>query len=131
MDPLLWLTLCAVLTVLLFDYTNGFHDAANVVATVIASRAMSPAMAVSVVGVFEFLGPLLGGILMPWLTQYMQFLQEYRFVVFGPLLILLVIFVPHGIVGSYLVRKARRASESESQAAAAPESGKAQETPRA
>lgn len=61
MDPLLWLTLCAVLTVLLFDYTNGFHDAANVVATVIASRAMSPAMAVSVVGVFEFLGPLLGG----------------------------------------------------------------------
>ena len=61
MDSLLWLTLCAVLTVLIFDYTNGFHDAANVVATVIASRAMSPAMAVSVVGVFEFLGPLLGG----------------------------------------------------------------------
>ena len=61
MDPLLWLTLCAVLTVLLFDYTNGFHDAVNVVATVIASRAMSPAMAVSVVGVFEFLGFLLGG----------------------------------------------------------------------
>ncbi|MBK6614467.1 branched-chain amino acid ABC transporter permease [Ottowia sp.] len=82
-------------------------------------------------GLGTLLGPLLGGILMPWLTQYMQFLQEYRFVVFGPLLILLVIFVPHGIVGSYLVRKARRASESESQAAAAPESGKAQETPRA
>ncbi len=81
-------------------------------------------------GLGTLLGPLLGGILMPWLTQYMQFLQEYRFVVFGPLLILLVIFVPHGIVGSYLVRKARRASESESQAAA-PESGKAQETPRA
>jgi PiT family inorganic phosphate transporter len=29
--------------VLLFDYTNGFHDAANIVATVIASRAMTPA----------------------------------------------------------------------------------------
>lgn len=51
----------AVFAVLAFDYTNGFHDAANVVATVIASRAMTPAQAVLVVGVFEFLGPLLGG----------------------------------------------------------------------
>ena len=49
------------MVVLLFDYTNGFHDAANIVATVIASRAMTPAQAVLVVGVFEFLGPLLGG----------------------------------------------------------------------
>ncbi|WP_153145681.1 inorganic phosphate transporter [Dechloromonas sp. H13] len=50
-----------VVIVLLFDYTNGFHDAANIVATVIASRAMTPAQAVVIVGVFEFLGPLLGG----------------------------------------------------------------------
>ena len=51
----------AIVTVLLFDYTNGFHDAANVVATVIASRAMTPARAVVLVATFEFLGPLLGG----------------------------------------------------------------------
>ncbi len=50
-----------VVIVLFFDYTNGFHDAANIVATIIASRAMTPAQAVVVVGVFEFLGPLLGG----------------------------------------------------------------------
>jgi hypothetical protein len=50
-----------VVIVLVFDYTNGFHDAANIVATVIASRAMTPAQAVIIVGVFEFLGPLLGG----------------------------------------------------------------------
>jgi inorganic phosphate transporter, PiT family len=50
-----------VVVVLVFDYTNGFHDAANIVATVIASRAMTPAQAVLIVGVFEFLGPLLGG----------------------------------------------------------------------
>ena len=62
-------------------------------------------------GLGTLLGPLVGGLVVPWLTQYMQFLQEYRFVVFGPLLILLVIFVPHGIVGSYLGRKARRASQ--------------------
>lgn len=61
MDSLLLLTAATVCVVLLFDYTNGFHDAANIVATVIASRAMTPAQAVVVVGVFEFLGPLLGG----------------------------------------------------------------------
>ncbi|HZX32752.1 MAG TPA: inorganic phosphate transporter [Rhodocyclaceae bacterium] len=61
MDPLLLLALVTVVIVLVFDYTNGFHDAANIVATVIASRAMTPVQAVIVVGVFEFLGPLLGG----------------------------------------------------------------------
>ncbi len=61
MDAILILVIAAVAVVLLFDYTNGFHDAANIVATVIASRAMTPAQAVIIVGVFEFLGPLLGG----------------------------------------------------------------------
>ncbi len=61
METLTLLTLLAVVIVVLFDYTNGFHDAANIVATVIASRAMAPAQAVLVIGAFEFLGPLLGG----------------------------------------------------------------------
>jgi len=61
MDLVLALAVVAVLIVLVFDYTNGFHDAANIVASVIASRAMTPVQAVLVVGVAEFLGPLLGG----------------------------------------------------------------------
>lgn len=61
MDWVLILVVVTIAIVLLFDYTNGFHDAANIVATVIASRAMTPVQAVMVVGVFEFLGPLLGG----------------------------------------------------------------------
>ncbi len=61
MDTLLILAIATVVIVLVFDYTNGFHDAANIVATVIASRAMTPAQAVIIVGFFEFLGPLLGG----------------------------------------------------------------------
>ena len=69
-------------------------------------------------GIGTLLGPLLGSIGVPWLTQYLQFLQDYRFVVFGPLLIILVIFVPHGVVGSYLGWKARNASRLASQAAA-------------
>ncbi len=61
METLYYLTVATVVIVIFFDYTNGFHDAANIVATVIASRAMTPVQAVMVVGVFEFLGPLLGG----------------------------------------------------------------------
>lgn len=55
------LAIAVVVVVLLFDYTNGFHDAANIIASVIASRAMTPVQAVALVAVFEFLGPLLGG----------------------------------------------------------------------
>ena len=60
-------------------------------------------------GIGTLAGPLLGALIIPWLTQYLQFLQEYRFVVFGPILILLVIFLPNGIVGLYQARKVRRA----------------------
>jgi PiT family inorganic phosphate transporter len=60
-DTLLLLALIAVVVVLVFDYTNGFHDASNIIATVIASRAMTPVQAVIIVATFEFLGPLLGG----------------------------------------------------------------------
>src|SRR3989339_1369739 len=61
METHILLAVLAVLIVIAFDFTNGFHDAANIVATVIASRAMQPMQAVVLVGVFEFLGPLLGG----------------------------------------------------------------------
>jgi PiT family inorganic phosphate transporter len=61
MDTLLILAVVAVAIVLFFDYTNGFHDASNIIATVIASHAMTPVQAATVVGIFEFLGPILGG----------------------------------------------------------------------
>ncbi|PIS03227.1 MAG: anion permease [Chlamydiae bacterium CG10_big_fil_rev_8_21_14_0_10_42_34] len=41
---------------LLFDYTNGFQDAANVVATVIATGALSPLSAIVMAGVLNFIG---------------------------------------------------------------------------
>ena len=61
MDALVVLAVIVVIVVLIFDYTNGFHDASNIIATVIASRAMTPVQAVIIVATFEFLGPLLGG----------------------------------------------------------------------
>lgn len=41
---------------LIFDYTNGFHDAANVVSTVIATRALAPFSAIVMAGVLNFIG---------------------------------------------------------------------------
>jgi branched-chain amino acid transport system permease protein len=69
-------------------------------------------------GLGTMLGPLLGALTVPWLTQYLQFLQEYRFIVFGPILVLLVIFLPHGIVGTYMGWRMRREAGSPAPAAA-------------
>ncbi len=44
-----------------FDFLNGFHDSANVVATIIASRALSPRLALTMAASADFLGPLLFG----------------------------------------------------------------------
>ena len=40
---------------------NGFHDAANAIATVIYANALTPMQAVSLAAVFNFLGVLIGG----------------------------------------------------------------------
>jgi PiT family inorganic phosphate transporter len=41
---------------LIFDYTNGFHDAANVVSTVIATRVLTPLSAIVMAAVLNFIG---------------------------------------------------------------------------
>ena len=45
-----------VATALAFDFTNGFHDTANVVATSISTRAMSPRLAVACAAALNFAG---------------------------------------------------------------------------
>ena len=45
-----------VATALLFDFTNGFHDTANVVATSISTHAMPPRIAVAYAAIFNFVG---------------------------------------------------------------------------
>jgi inorganic phosphate transporter, PiT family len=51
------LTLVAVVAVaLLFDFTNGFHDTANAIATSVSTRALSPRAAVAMAAVLNFLG---------------------------------------------------------------------------
>jgi PiT family inorganic phosphate transporter len=48
-------------TALIFDFLNGFHDSANTVATLIASRAMSSRAALAMAAGAELAGPLLFG----------------------------------------------------------------------
>src|ERR687895_189485 len=51
------LTLAAVVAVaLFFDFTNGFHDTANAIATSVSTRAISPRLAVLGAAVLNFLG---------------------------------------------------------------------------
>jgi PiT family inorganic phosphate transporter len=45
-----------VATALAFDFTNGFHDTANVVATSISTHAMPPKLAVGFAAILNFAG---------------------------------------------------------------------------
>lgn len=80
-------------------------------------------MFILVGGVGTLLGPLVGTVLVTYLTQSLQFLQDYRMVVFGPVLIALIIFLPDGLVGTWLKRRARRADAA--QASLAPSAASA------
>src|SRR6266513_796114 len=46
-------------TALAFDFTNGFHDTANVVATSISTRALPPRIAVGFAAILNFVGAFL------------------------------------------------------------------------
>lgn len=61
-------------------------------------------------GIGTLAGPVVGTLLLVSLTQYLQFLQEYRMLLFGPILLLIVIFYPKGIVGGVnkLINKLKR-----------------------
>ena len=59
MDPIILLVVVVALT-LVFDYINGFHDAANAIATVVSTRVMTPTAAVVYGAVLNFIGALLG-----------------------------------------------------------------------
>jgi PiT family inorganic phosphate transporter len=56
------LLIFALLLVMAFEATNGFHDAANAVATVIYTKSLKPAQAVVWSGLMNFVGVLIGGI---------------------------------------------------------------------
>src|SRR6195952_3603859 len=53
------LVVAVILTALVFDFTNGFHDTANAMATSIATGALRPKVAVLLAGVLNLVGAFL------------------------------------------------------------------------
>ncbi|HXH70353.1 MAG TPA: inorganic phosphate transporter, partial [Pyrinomonadaceae bacterium] len=49
------LVIFIIIIALVFDYVNGFHDAANSIATVVATRVLSPGVAVAWAAFFNFI----------------------------------------------------------------------------
>ncbi|MBW2308654.1 MAG: inorganic phosphate transporter, partial [Deltaproteobacteria bacterium] len=47
---------------LIFDFINGFHDAANAIATVVATKVLPPLYAVAMAATFNFIGPFALGV---------------------------------------------------------------------
>lgn len=54
------LVIAVVVVALTFDYTNGFHDAANAIATSVSTRALTPRVALIMAAIMNFIGAFLG-----------------------------------------------------------------------
>ena len=57
---MLTLVLVVIFTALVFEFINGFHDTANSIATVVATKVLSPGSAVSLAAVMNLIGALTG-----------------------------------------------------------------------
>ncbi|MBX6324924.1 MAG: inorganic phosphate transporter [Chthoniobacterales bacterium] len=53
--------LLVVLAAIIFEYSNGFHDAANAIATVVSTRVLTPRRAIAMAAFFNLTGALFGG----------------------------------------------------------------------
>ena len=53
-SPIFWIVAGIIFTALVFDYLNGFHDAANSIATVVSTRVLTPGKAVLWAAFFNF-----------------------------------------------------------------------------
>lgn len=58
-------------------------------------------------GVASLAGPILGAFALPLIMENLQFISEYRNLVFGPLLIIVIIYWPRGVMGGLVDLKQR------------------------
>ena len=54
------LFLIVLLAALVFEYINGFHDAANAIATVVSTKVLTPRQAITMAAVCDLIGAFLG-----------------------------------------------------------------------
>ncbi len=56
MNTVLILVISVIILALIFDFLNGFHDAANSIATIVVTRTLTPGQAVLMAGLANFVG---------------------------------------------------------------------------
>ena len=61
-SPTFWIAAAIIFTALIFDFLNGFHDAANSIATVVSTRVLSPGKAVLWAAFFNFAAAFIFGV---------------------------------------------------------------------
>src|SRR3954470_17564816 len=59
MDGSLIALILIVVVALVFDYTNGFHDAANAIAVAVSTKALTPRTALALAAVMNLVGALI------------------------------------------------------------------------
>src|SRR3954451_23186616 len=59
---MVFVVVALILLALIFDFINGFHDAANSIATVVSTRVLAPGIAVAWAAFFNFVAAFGGGV---------------------------------------------------------------------
>src|SRR6476659_8135990 len=76
-----------VFAAIVFEYSNGFHDAANAIATVVSTKVLTPRQAIVMAAIFNLTGALLGGAVA---TTIGKGLVDSNFVTMGTVLSALI-----------------------------------------
>ncbi len=71
-------------------------------------------------GAATLAGPVLGAFAIPVLLEYLQFISEYRLLVFGALLVVVIIYWPHGLMGAFTSLKQKTQQANQARKAGAP-----------
>jgi len=72
MDWALFFTIFFILIAVIFDFTNGFHDAANAIGPAVGNKALRPGTALAVSAVFNLIGAIVGWLLGSGVAQTIQ-----------------------------------------------------------
>ena len=99
-DIVLWIV---VATALAFDFTNGFHDTANSIATSVSTRAMPPKVAVIMAAGLNFVGAFLSLAVAATIAKgIVDSTSVTLLTVFAGLIVCQAGLLPHGITAVFL-----------------------------
>ena len=74
------LLVIVIVTALVFDFVNGWNDSANAIATVVATRVMSPGVAVMMAAALNLIGAMVGTEVADTMSKIIRIGPNYSFV---------------------------------------------------